>query len=232
MKLTETQIENLYKFTRQHYVYHYDVQTELVDHLANDIEEIWLETPKLSFEQARDKSFKKFGIFGFMDVVEKKEWQMTKKYLKLVFKFIKEWFGLPKIVLTMVLFYGFYQLQKMEYAYNIYTGIFVALMILQILFMIVKGQKLKRKQKETGKKWMFEQIISVNGMANVFVMLFYFFDFPFTSSKDFLMMGDFKKFLSAFLITFVLILGHITLVVIPKKANQLLLETYPEYKMV
>ena len=46
MKLTETQIENLYKFTRQHYVYHYDVQTELVDHLANDIEEIWLETPK------------------------------------------------------------------------------------------------------------------------------------------------------------------------------------------
>ena len=52
-----------------------------------------------------------------------------------------------------------------------------------------------------------------------------------TSSKDFLMMGDFKKFLSAFLITFVLILGHITLVVIPKKANQLLLETYPEYKL-
>jgi hypothetical protein len=232
MKLTETQIENLYKFTRQHYVYHYDVQTELVDHLANDIEEIWLETPKLSFEQARDKSFKKFGIFGFMDVVEKKEWQMTKKYLKLVFKFIKEWFGLPKIVLTMVLFYGFYQLQKMEYAYNIYTGIFVALMILQILFMIVKGQKLKRKQKETGKKWMFEQIISVNGMANVFVMLFYFFDFLFTSSKDFLMMGDIRKFLSAFLITFVIILGHITLVVIPKKANQLLLETYPEFKMV
>jgi hypothetical protein len=175
MKLTEQQIENLYKFTRQHYVYHYDVQTELVDHLANDIEEIWLETPKLSFEQARDKSFKKFGIFGFMDVVEKKERQMTKKYLKLVFKFIKEWFGLPKIVLTMVLFYGFYQLQKMEYAYNMYMGIFVALMILQILFMIVKGQKLKRKQKETGKKWMFEQIISVNGMANVFVMLFYFF---------------------------------------------------------
>jgi hypothetical protein len=46
------------------------------------------------------------------------------------------------------------------------------------------------------------------------------------------MMGDIRKFLSAFLITFVIILGHITLVVIPKKANQLLLETYPEFKMV
>ena len=41
MKLTEIQITNLYQFTRQHFVYHYDVQTELVDHLANDIEGIW-----------------------------------------------------------------------------------------------------------------------------------------------------------------------------------------------
>ena len=64
MKLSEIQIENLYKFTRQHYVYHYDVQTELVDHLANDIEQIWQENPKLSFEQARDKSFKNLVFLG------------------------------------------------------------------------------------------------------------------------------------------------------------------------
>ncbi|MDC1464178.1 hypothetical protein N8387_00675 [Polaribacter sp.] len=34
MKLTETHIQELYKFTRKHFVEHYDVQTELVDHLA------------------------------------------------------------------------------------------------------------------------------------------------------------------------------------------------------
>ena len=55
MKLTENQIDELYKFTREHYVYFYDVQSELVDHLANDIEEIWLDKPKLSFENARTK---------------------------------------------------------------------------------------------------------------------------------------------------------------------------------
>ena len=42
MKLTKEQIQQLYKFTRQHYVEYYDVQTELVDHLANDIEQIWI----------------------------------------------------------------------------------------------------------------------------------------------------------------------------------------------
>ena len=35
MELTENNIEDLYKFTRQHYVYFYDVQTELVDHLKS-----------------------------------------------------------------------------------------------------------------------------------------------------------------------------------------------------
>ena len=70
MKISENHIEQLYKFTREHFVYHYDVQTELVDHLANDIEQICEEQPQLTFEQAREVSFKKFGVFGFMDVVE------------------------------------------------------------------------------------------------------------------------------------------------------------------
>ena len=32
MKISENHIEQLYKFTREHFVYHYDVQTELVNH--------------------------------------------------------------------------------------------------------------------------------------------------------------------------------------------------------
>ena len=62
MKLSPEQIERLYQFTRQHYVEYYDLQTELVDHLANAIEEQWTANPKLSFEQALQVEFKKFGI--------------------------------------------------------------------------------------------------------------------------------------------------------------------------
>ncbi|PIE98900.1 MAG: hypothetical protein CR961_01445 [Polaribacter sp.] len=76
MKLTAEQIQDLYKFTRQHYVEHYDVQTELVDHLANDIEQICKEKPSLTFTEARDISFKKFGVFGFMEVVEQKQGEL------------------------------------------------------------------------------------------------------------------------------------------------------------
>jgi hypothetical protein len=41
MQLTTSQIDQLFTFTRQHYVEWYDLQSELVDHLANSIEAQW-----------------------------------------------------------------------------------------------------------------------------------------------------------------------------------------------
>ena len=233
MKLSEHQIEKLYKFTRKHYVEYYDVQTELVDHLANDIEQILEENPNLSFDDARDTSFKKFGIFGFMDVVEQKQSQMTKKYFKLILKFIKEWFQLPKIVLTMILFLWFYQLQKLPFAYHIYASIFGLVMVLELITIFRNTKTLKKKQKKTGKKWMFENIIAINGVGNSALLLFYMYDFLFPdNTKDFLLMGDFRKALSAFVITLLILFGYVSLVIVPKKAQELLQETYPDYKFL
>jgi len=233
MKLTSTQIQELYKFTIQHYVEYYDVQTELVDHLANDIEQIWDEHPNLSFEDARDKSFKKFGIFGFMDVVQAKEWQMTKKYFKLVVKFTKEWFQLPKIVLTILLFFGFYTLQNSAEAYTIYNIIFFSIFIVSVFIMVYQSIQFKKKQKITQKKWLFEKVMQTQGFGSFSLFLYYMYLFFLPdSTKEFLAMGDFRRVLSALLITFLVIFTYITLIVIPKKATQLLQETYPEYKFV
>lgn len=103
MKLTPEQIERLYQFTRQHYVEWYDLQTELVDHMANAIEAQWQEHPKLSFEEALQKEFKKFGVFGFMDVVEKRQAALNKKYNGIIWKHFKAFFTIPKIILTATL---------------------------------------------------------------------------------------------------------------------------------
>ncbi|WP_298882781.1 hypothetical protein [uncultured Polaribacter sp.] len=231
MELTENQIQELYKFTRKHYVEYYDVQTELVDHLANDIENIWVEHPNLSFEQARDKSFKKFGVFGFMKVVEKKQSQLSKKYFKIILKFAKKWFQLPKIFLTISLLFCFYQIQKLQSGYYIYASIFGLVILLELFTVIKNNRKLKKNFKETGKKWMFQKIITSNGIGNSALILFYTYDFFLPdNTKDFLLMGDFRKAYSALLITFLVLFGYITLVVIPQKAEELLEETYPEYK--
>ena len=86
-KIKTAQIEQLYSFTRQHFVEHYDLQTELVDHLANAIEAKWEQQPELDFETALQQEFKKFGVFGFMDVVEQRQGALTKKYYKIIWSY-------------------------------------------------------------------------------------------------------------------------------------------------
>jgi hypothetical protein len=39
MLLNTWQIDYLFAFCKKHYVHHYDVQVELVDHLANAVED-------------------------------------------------------------------------------------------------------------------------------------------------------------------------------------------------
>ncbi|CAM1349499.1 hypothetical protein [Tenacibaculum insulae] len=229
MKLTEQQIALLYKFTRQHYVEHYDVQTELVDHLANDIEQIWVEQPKLSFEQARDVSFKKFGIFGFMDIVDKKIGQMNKKYFKLILSFVKQWFQLPKIIITLCLIVLFYQLQNLAIAYYIYSGVFFSVILLEIIKMFQSKRKINQKIALTGKKWLLEDIYLRQSLGNLALIIFYAYDLFLPHDDDFIAMNQFSRWLSAFLIVFTMLVGYITLIVIPKKSEDLLKEYYPEY---
>lgn len=59
--LTEEQIERLHRFCVEHYVRHYDVQVELVDHLGTAIEEKMSDNHLLSFEQALQQVYRGFG---------------------------------------------------------------------------------------------------------------------------------------------------------------------------
>ena len=229
MKPTEQNIQDLYKFTRQHFVEHFDVQTELVDHLANDIEQIWKEKPNLSFEQARDISFKKFGVFGFMDVVEEKQKQLGKKYTKILWRFTKEWFLLPKIILTLAIFTLFYILL----GHNIGQVIFLAILVILGFGDLFLGYQLRKKVKKryaaSAKKWMLEDTIyntaSFSGVLIVsnLLQITHFIDDISTI---------WVQILFSFLLTLAIIYSYVALIVIPKKAEELLTEHYPEYKIV
>lgn len=232
MKLTKDQIQNLYKFTRQHFVEHYDLQTELVDHLANDIEQICEEQPNLSFEQAKTISFKKFGVFGFMDVIAARQKAMSKKYWKIIGRFIKEWFQLPKIILTTLLFLIFYTICKIEFA----NYILLAVLIILVLYTFYKGFILKRTLNKSfqknGKKWLLEDLIFKTGMAAFLPLLVNLLNFINFFHKDNLILSNIEALVYATLFTFLIMLFYIVLEVLPKKAEELLLENYPEYKLV
>lgn len=230
MQLTNQNIQDLYTFTRKHFVEHYDVQTELVDHLANDIEEIWQENPKLTFEQARDKSFKKFGVFGFMDVVEEKQKQLGKKYWSIIFSFVKEWFKLPKILTTIMLVWLFYLLLTSKVSPYYFFGFwFLYIGYVSVKMYMLKKQMNKRKEK-SGKMWLLEDFIFKQGAVNVALIPIYSFQMIVDIDKA-TSLNPYTAITVSVICTAILILGYISLNVLPKKTEELLEEHYPEYKL-
>jgi hypothetical protein len=103
MQLTEVQIQQLFAFTQAHHVKYYDVQIELVDHLASRIEEATAQNANLSFDDALQNVFKEFGIFGFGKIVQKKEEEMRKQYKRMAWREFKTYFTIPRIILTILI---------------------------------------------------------------------------------------------------------------------------------
>ncbi|NCT10157.1 MAG: hypothetical protein GW772_08780 [Flavobacteriia bacterium] len=232
MKITNNQIEDLYQFTRKHFVYHYDVQTELVDHLANDIEEIWLENPQLTFEQARDQSFKKFGIFGFMDVIEAKQKQMNKRYQKIMWRFVKEWFTIPKVITTTLIFLSIFSVLKIRHSEYVLLGTLFILAIFDLINLSKLRKNQKKKEEKLEKVFLLEAMIEQtrNGFTGLtFINLFNFVNLTKASFSD---LENYWLVLISFSATLIFILFYVTGYVIPQKAEELLQETYPEYKLV
>ncbi len=232
MKLTQTNIEQLYKFTRQHYVEHYDVQTELVDHLANDIEEIWVTQPHLSFIDARDKSFKKFGIFGFMDVIEAKQKQMSKRYTKIILRFVKEWYTVPQIIVTLSIFFLVYAVLNIQYSDYIILGILGSGLIYELIILSKIKKEQKKKEEKNEKIFLLEAMIGTTRNSYTGLVFVNLFNFVNITHVKFINLENHWLLLISFSVTFLIILFYVISYIIPEKAEELLQETYPEYKIV
>ena len=145
-KISAEQLEQLFEFTRKHYVEYYDLQCELTDHLANAIEERWAAQPDLSFNEALHYEFKKFGIFGFTGIVEKRQLALSKKYNKLLWGYFKEFLTLPKVILTILMVLAVYKLLSLSTL--AYTVLMVGVLLFSFIKLIAMGVKFKKHVKQ------------------------------------------------------------------------------------
>ncbi len=148
-RFTDQQIDQLFDFTKKHLVEHYDVQVELVDHLANAIEDQWKENPNISFEDALQKEYKNFGVFGFSGLVEQKQAALQNHYWRIIKKEFISFFSIPKVILTVVMFYVFFQFysnpNSFLYNYDLLIRIgFIALTLGIYIYQRVKTPKNKK----------------------------------------------------------------------------------------
>jgi hypothetical protein len=227
-KLTSKQIDHLFNFTRQHYVEYFDVQSELVDHLANAIETEWQENPNLSFDEALSKEFKKFGVFGFMDVVEQKQKQLRRKYHSIIWSHFKEFFSVPKIIVTALsVWFVYFFMKEIQNPQNFVMSFYLVFLII-IFYQLFKN---KKQQESESQKWLFNDIIYNYGSSiGIFILLFQILNFSINDIESFLGNNLFLFFISVFLVLLVL-LGFIILFIIPSKAEKYLSKIYPEYNL-
>jgi len=101
-QVTEDQITDLFAFVRRKRVRFYDLQVELVDHLATGIERIWAKEPEVSFETARDRVYREFGITGFAHVVDARMQSITKQVWREAWSFLLLQLQYPNILRTFL----------------------------------------------------------------------------------------------------------------------------------
>ncbi len=171
-QLSKAQIDSLFDFVKKHYVEWYDLQLELVDHLATDIENIMDKNPNISFEKARDIAFKKFGITGFYDVIEARKRAIHKHILRLL---VKEMFSVVlslKIIFFMglwLLFYKFFINFPKINKYIFFTVLFF-LLIFSMITIIRYKFKMQKELKQKNKIFLYESVL-FNDLNLIFILL-------------------------------------------------------------
>lgn len=228
-KITKENIDSLYTFTKNHFVEYYDLQTELVDHLANDIELMWQEEPNISFEESKTKAFKKFGIFGFMESIEQKQKAINKKYMRYLWIELKKWFAIPQIITTITLFLVFYLSFTTSYAMHLLIIFYLIIAFFGVYKSITLKNNFKKREQKANKKWLLEEIIFRQAGVNSLVLLTQIQVFLSVSKESF----NNPKIIFGLALTFTILvlISYIILVLLPRKADELINETYPEFSL-
>lgn len=111
--ITEEELIYLHNFAKKKDIIYVDLRIELVDHLCELVEKRWLDNPDESFKDAFHVVYKSFGIFGFSEIADRHQKQMSKRYSFEIWSYFKKWFRLPRVVLTFAVFFGLLFIQRL-----------------------------------------------------------------------------------------------------------------------
>ncbi|HSN08274.1 MAG TPA: hypothetical protein VLS85_04505 [Hanamia sp.] len=222
--LSTKQIDQLFEFCKKHFVPYYDVQVELVDHLANAIEEQMSSNPNLSFQKALENVHQSFGVSGFAPLVAEKRKMAEKQGRSLFWELFKKHFGWPKILLFLLI---------VSFAFTLFSlnpflfQIFYISVVIGCLMLVAYGSVKKRKKiLSTGKRFL---VAEFSHGSSFFLFLFYIIMFPNIFDKDFppTLHGNFSILFSSIVIGILVITAIVDLQVLAS-LNDKLKKEYPQ----
>lgn len=226
--LTEEQIQCLFTFCEKHFVKYYDVQVELVDHLANAVELEMKNDPKLKFENALEKVHKSFGVMGFAPLVADKQKQAEKQSTKLFWSLLKAQFGWPKVLTLIFLSAVFFTMFSFDV--SLIPAISVVCIFICWPILLIGIVRLQKEVSKTGKKFL---TINYSWISTLLLLPIYSINFSsiftafhdesiFSYTSNQILLPGVSIFLSLYLLVIIAVWQTLSSV----KTN--LYQTYPE----
>jgi hypothetical protein len=229
--ITPEETEKLFAFCRQRFVYHYDLQVELVDHLGSSIEQQWNENPEISFEAALLNTFKKFGISGFSKIKVQKQKELARKYNRLLLKYFLEFYRWPKMLMTLAGTMALFTLLRIvENIAWVIVPYFALLVIASMFFFYFVAPKKLKIQTVPGKKFMLLEYVN---QIQLTVVLFSQTPIAAYNISRFLHVHSINQPWVLLLISFLIISLNIILYAqffyVPEKIKEHFKEQFPEF---
>lgn len=212
-KVNQQQIEKIDAFLIKKEIVYTDLRQEFIDHICSGIEEQWEKDPNLSFDKAFHTEYKNFGIFGFSDILEKREVDLKRYYWKQIGLHILGWFKIPQIFFTILLGYGIFEILLTQYNLlfiQISVGIIGITAIFQsIRLKIIQRRKLKQNQPVL----LIDNVITEATATSFVVYLPVLQNFFFAEQKDFNVLAG---SIGALLLTLLFLMIYLVLYDFPK----------------
>ena len=226
--LTEEQIQSLFTFCEKHFVRYYDVQVELVDHLANAVELEMQNDPKLSFEIAIEKVHRSFGVMGFAPIVAEKQAAAEKRSRQIFWHLFKSKFGWPKVLVFFIMAGIIFTIFSLDPSLIPFFSITFVLVAWPIFFIGIF--RIYKKISRSGKKfvtvnlawistWLFLPVYFINFM-NLFTV--FRSDSIIINTSHYILIPVVSIFLSLYLLFIIAAWQTIT------STEEKLYQTYPE----
>lgn len=225
-KLTPEQIDELFAFCSKRNVKEYEIQAELVDHLASSIEAQLMQNISMSFTEALGITYSKFGVNGFKEIVKIKRKMFRRKYNILFLKFLATFFQLPRIILTIFLTILLYSIIcYFDESQSKFEFVGALAVLLNLIYTIV----IRRPYLEKGKA-SFMLIYYFNRIRiNTGIILNGLFIAAMHSSKYFAVPNNsMVNFLVSFFVVFIFITTYISMIYMPKLLNKHFKEQFPD----
>jgi hypothetical protein len=231
--ITPEETEKLFAFCRQRFVYHYDLQVELVDHLGSSIEQQWNENPEISFEVALLNTFKKFGISGFSKIKVQKQKELARKYNRLLWKYFLEFYRWPKMLMTFAGTMALFTLLRIvENIAWVIVPYFALLVIASMFYFYFVAPKKLKIQTVPNKKFMLLEYVN---QIQLTVVLFSQTPIAAYNISRFLHVHSINQPWVLLLISFLIISLNIILYAqffyVPEKIKEHFKEQFPEFAL-